>query len=140
MKVLLFVGLLVIILVMLSGNIQEGLAFPESPYDGATKKKELIYYLTQLREMKHDEFINSPALTPKGKTDMTSTYISGIGTKTLFAIRTSDFFTDEVKLALKDTVDNNKDNSTTPTNKKVDDNTTMADAVNRLQNKINANN
>ena len=133
-KVLLFVGLLLIVLVMLSMNVQEGMNF-----DGPDKKQELIKNLIELRDKNSNEIQNSEYLTPefKGKQiDEMSSFLNNISTAKIGTMKDSANFVVEVRKALRDTINNNKNNSNST---KVNEDTTMSTAQTKLGNKADNN-
>lgn len=119
---------------MLSMNVQEGMNF-----DGPDKKQELIKNLIELRDKNSNEIQNSEYLTPefKGKQiDEMSSFLNNISTAKIGTMKDSANFVDEVRKALRDTINNNKNNSNST---KVNEDTTMSTAQTKLGNKADNN-
>ena len=130
-KVIVFIVLLLVVL-WYFGSVQEGF----SSYDSPTKKRDLLKNLINLQDLKLEELKNSPLLTDDFKNkqaDEIVGFLKTIPETKMGELKENTYLVEDVRNALKDAVNNNKNNTEST---QIIDNTTVSKAKDKLNNKI----
>jgi len=130
MKTLLFVGVLLIVLVVVSGNVQEGLLVNTN-----LRMRDLLIDMNNLYKLKPEYIDQSDLLSSKFK-ELDPAYkdrfLARIPNAKIMHLKNNDFFTVDVKLGLTNIINNHSTKDAL--SKRITDYTTMTTAKTQMDN------